>query len=523
VLLLAAAAAAEVVDVFAPAPAPAGVLAKPGAPGVRRVTLAAGAAARLQAGLPTDGSTTLRLDLGGEVIVGTIDRVDQVGPAGVRVHRLRPVGKAQDSVLIAAHAGTVVAAATGGHHGAWTVLPDGDGHRVESRAFPGRECDCDRHAPDAGGAVAAKIMSAPSAPSAPTSASDAAGTPTIQVMVLYTPIVAARLGGHAAAVAWSALAVAQLDQAFAVSGPVVVNGQTFPGPLANANLVHAQQVEYLGGADLRSDLDRLTATNDGIIDEAHALRDQHGADLVCLLVESSGPIIGIGWILPVRSRAAAAFGFNVCDWAGAVVNHTLVHEVGHNLGCGHDRGNGDGIDSFAHGHLWEDPADGSRFRTVMSYNRSPGFQRLNRFANPDVLVRGQPSGKPIGDAEEACDAATVALSVRSVASFRAAARPRILSEGALWLRPENGLSYALRVNDHQFDPGTTLAWSLSGPAGLTINGAGVLALSPGAELFGRHLRAQVTVDASRDGSAAGRDRQEVVIYVREPQAPAGSN
>ena len=49
-------------------------------------------------------------------------------------------------------------------------------------------------------------------------------------------------------------------------------------------LAHTYQTEYRQEHDMEIDLDRVTAPNDAYMDEVHGRRDEHGADLVALLV-----------------------------------------------------------------------------------------------------------------------------------------------------------------------------------------------------------------------------------------------
>ena len=80
------------------------------------------------------------------------------------------------------------------------------------------------------------------------------------------------------------------------------------------------------------DLDRLQEPSDGHLDEAHALRDRTGADMVHLIVGDPDYNVcgiaylpGLGWPGP--------FGITLLDCGGIV----LAHEFGHNMGLFHDR------------------------------------------------------------------------------------------------------------------------------------------------------------------------------------------
>jgi len=143
---------------------------------------------------------------------------------------------------------------------------------------------------------------------------------TIDIMVVYTPQARQGAGGAAAMEAFIDLAIADTNTAF-TNG--LVNQQF--------RLVYAGEVTYSDSGDMVRDLNRLTNLSDGYLDEVHTLRDQYGADLVSLYVQS-GQYGGIAWIGP-----SASYGFSVCKrntpaWV-------LSHETGHNMGCMHDRAN----------------------------------------------------------------------------------------------------------------------------------------------------------------------------------------
>ena len=107
-------------------------------------------------------------------------------------------------------------------------------------------------------------------------------------------------------------------------------------------LVHRQQVAYTertnccgGGSAFDCALDDLTDNGDGYIDNVHALRNKHGADLVALLINDSA-FCGLAWL---PSTPSADLGFSVTAHNCAVGNKSFAHEVGHNMGAHHDPAN----------------------------------------------------------------------------------------------------------------------------------------------------------------------------------------
>ena len=76
-------------------------------------------------------------------------------------------------------------------------------------------------------------------------------------------------------------------------------------------LVHSYQTEYRQEHDMEIDLDRVTAPNDAYMDEIHGRRDEHGADLVALLVaDNTATQCGIAQQY-IGYPGADAWGFSV--------------------------------------------------------------------------------------------------------------------------------------------------------------------------------------------------------------------
>ena len=165
-------------------------------------------------------------------------------------------------------------------------------------------------------------------------------------------------------------------------------------------LVHVYESSYSPTSNLDVDLERLTNKNDGHLDEVHTLRDQYGADVVTLLSTDSD-MGGLANTLSYPSLSFEESAFNVCVWdqIGAPV-FTLAHEIGHNMGCLHNRE--DASDSsqsssydygaFAYGKRWY--LNGEGYRTVMAYNDSgKSFDNsIPYFSNPSVSYLGVKTG-----------------------------------------------------------------------------------------------------------------------------------
>lgn len=172
-------------------------------------------------------------------------------------------------------------------------------------------------------------------------------------------------------------------------------------------LVHSYRDEsgYTESGNPLDALNDITGVGDGKLDEVHSTRAAYGADAVMLLIlgaegESGG---AANQAFPLRAESM----FSVT--ATRVTRFlTPAHELGHNMGCIHDRGCDNKCDQTTSiNHGWRDP-DGD-FRTIMActcapdqcddYEGTGSCIRVKYFAGPR-----QVNGKPLGDAQNDCGA-----------------------------------------------------------------------------------------------------------------------
>jgi len=239
---------------------------------------------------------------------------------------------------------------------------------------------------------------------------------TIDVMILYTPGLASRLGGGLSA---------RLDQLVALSNQAYRDS----GVYINLRLVHKQQVSYSDATTNDAALNALTNGSDPTLANVASLRNTYGADLVSLIrpfnKTASGGSCGVAWVGGSGGRAMsgyASYGYSVIS-DGTDVNGsnyycldlTFTHELGHNMGSMHDRANsggGSGAYPYSYGH-----GVSGTFGTVMSYI-SP---RIAKFSNPAITCA---NGIACGVSETAANSANNALSLNNtrvaVANFRTA-------------------------------------------------------------------------------------------------------
>lgn len=241
----------------------------------------------------------------------------------------------------------------------------------------------------------------------------------VDVMLVYTPAALAFEGNLDNMNAHIAAVMQRANQVHANSNTGI-----------ELRLVHSAQVAYTESTASQGyavDLENLTNHQDGQLDEVHELRDQYGADFVCLL-EDTDQTGGVGWLLN-RSDGDASHAFCLARVQQSAWTYTVVHEWGHNMGAHHSASQARqaGPTSFydwsenqwSAGWQWAD-AQSSRsdgYCTVMTYEDFDGdgprdYQQLPYFSNPSVLHAGA-SVQAAGDAEKGDNARTL-RALRSV-------------------------------------------------------------------------------------------------------------
>jgi hypothetical protein len=208
---------------------------------------------------------------------------------------------------------------------------------------------------------------------------------TLDVMVVYTAAARQAAGGTAGIQSEIQLAIAELTQSFTNSGVQM-----------QARLAHSAEVSYNEQIDLSTSLARLRTTGDGYMDEIHALRDQYGADVVALLVNgpgSNGGTVGTGYIMQTVGSYFSAYAFSVTEVNFATgPSYALLHEIGHNLGCAHDRANSGSAGAYPYSYGYQRSTT-PRFRDIMAYNCSGvNCPTINYWSNPNVNYQGYPTG-----------------------------------------------------------------------------------------------------------------------------------
>lgn len=362
-----------------------------------RETLKANPEAPVAIDVPMFADTTLAL---------TIDQAEVDPASGTTTYYGHADNDPLQSAVIVERNGSFALHVVRGSKG-YQVILRGDHHEaaeVDRDEFTTRP-DIDR-APPAGhpsptGAKAAADVSA--------AADDGS---TIDLMVVYSDRARMSAGGTAAIENQIALAVGTTNQAYVNSGMI-----------QRLRLVHTVEIANSESADMEATLMAITqgtAPFQGV----NALRNQYGADMVSMWVESGGQYCGIGWVMDTVGSSFAPYAYNVNDRNCAISGGTMAHELGHNMGLEHDLYvSPEGPDHpvakrYAHGYV----NTVQRFRTIMAYSDActvvgVSCPRINQFSDPGFTFNGAPTGNATtADASRMLDETRV-----TVANFRPAA------------------------------------------------------------------------------------------------------
>jgi len=126
-------------------------------------------------------------------------------------------------------------------------------------------------------------------------------------------------------------------------------------------------------------------------------RDSFNADVVAILISAGGGICGLAKLGPAYEDM-----FSITHYNCATGAYIFGHEIGHNMGCRHDRGTHSACDtnkypSVAYG--WRDPQ--GAFRDIMAYgcrtdqcdkNTASSCPGIQRFSSSTVTFEGKPTG-----------------------------------------------------------------------------------------------------------------------------------
>lgn len=215
-------------------------------------------------------------------------------------------------------------------------------------------------------------------------------TVTIDLMFLYTTD----------AKDWSENS-SEVTNIFASMNTALMLGQE---ALENSNIalkfrvVHTQEVQNSSFTTTNQILEALQA-NEYPNADLQALREQYGADLICLFDEISD-VGGLAYgFYSLGGDPTSAFNVNRIQQAH--ISTSLIHEIAHNLGNMHGRNQQDfaadatgGIFSYSTGYAFSGEND-QAYATVMNYSilsDGSSASKIPYFSNPNVLYDGKATG-----------------------------------------------------------------------------------------------------------------------------------
>ncbi|MDR1346963.1 MAG: gliding motility-associated C-terminal domain-containing protein [Prevotellaceae bacterium] len=209
-----------------------------------------------------------------------------------------------------------------------------------------------------------------------------------------------------------------IDQAMQRSNTAMENSLTN----ITFTLAYKYKTDYVE-INSSNDLYNLAGSSDGYMDEVHNLRKQYKADLVMLIpeVDFTG---GLAYLLNyyIPGDGLPNYGFGLSRVQQSSWTYTLVHEMGHNMGCGHHWKQtvspGPGLFSYSSGYRWQD-ASSAWYSTIMTYEAGNYFvdgnyaPRIAFFSDPNIIH----GGVNIGDAVNANNALTLRQSKHAVSRY----------------------------------------------------------------------------------------------------------
>lgn len=140
-------------------------------------------------------------------------------------------------------------------------------------------------------------------------------------------------------------------------------------------------------------LDHFYGSSDGYLEDVHSLRNKYAAD-ICVLVLNKDDWCGEAKTIKANANSAFCLVYPAGECNS---KYTVVHEIGHLIGCRHNYSADINLVPYAYGHgyyHYEEDYPFSSWRTMMAYDNSctTGCQRILYWSNPDVNYNGIPTG-----------------------------------------------------------------------------------------------------------------------------------
>jgi hypothetical protein len=214
----------------------------------------------------------------------------------------------------------------------------------------------------------------------------------IRVLFLYTQK-AEDAFGIGGITDMSYLSISQTNQAFS-------NSKISPTNTVRANLRKLEGFNETQN-NIEGDLLALRTSS-----QVASWRSTDLADVVVLITDAGYP--GFHGFTPIEnlSNPQANFAFGLIEGNSININFTFTHELGHLIGCHHQRcgqhfdPNCDDTGGYEHAYFWKRKPCwlcSYKIHNSMLHTLETGIPRELHFSNPNVNHRGQPTGTELND------------------------------------------------------------------------------------------------------------------------------
>jgi hypothetical protein len=323
----------------------------------------------------------LEFDLPGGAVKATRDQVVRRGARDFTWFGRTP-GRAGANVSVTVRGDDVSAAVDTDDGSIVAANTSGRGVGLRTRLDPGAlNEESDPVAVPAAADVAATTL-APGAESEIT----IQATPVIDVLIVYNSAVLSRYGSASAV---NTVAQRMIDKANKSFVDSVIGLQY---RLVNVSQVPDAEIAPRGSYFYRDNISNLSRSANSTSARVGQLRNQFGADLVQAWGNFSN-VCGQGYQPSVTQNLGAAYGISVINnLRSCTEGQAVSHELGHNLGGGHDRITSNRPSGGGDAYGMVDRAN--RFLTIMGYPQNCGSTCVQTwtFSNPAISYNGHPTG-----------------------------------------------------------------------------------------------------------------------------------